>query len=248
MSVKHIAVVIVAFLAAFYPSSGFSQTELSNEEFESLPPSITERASLLEDAATKFVDSLQEEDFDAVRGLLAESLQDDYPVDVIETTWQDVLNEAGELLERGDARYEWGVNSDFVAIELTFEQTQSDLILVFNGEQEVIGLDFPPFRTDTPQEIAEALVDSLGVNDFAAARENLHPVLKGELLAEDIEQKWTALQAIAGSYQDRLSTDVRDAAEFNIVIITLEFEELTDDMLVFVNDSRQIVGVDFPRD
>ena len=149
MSVRYIAIsTIVVLLAAFFPSTGFGQTELSTEELESLTPNISERAGMLENVAATFVDSLQEEDFDAVRVLLADPLQEDYPADVIATIWQDVLNEAGELIERGNARYEWGVNSDFVAIELTFEQMQADLLLVFNGDQEIVGLDFPPLRPD----------------------------------------------------------------------------------------------------
>ena len=239
------AIGLITFLS---PSPSFGQDEISNDELNALPPTIAERAVTLEEIATAFIDSLKAEDFEQVRALLAESVQSDFSTDDIANGWQRTLEVAGALIERGEARYEWGVNSDFVAIELMFENAQGDLLLVFNSEQEIVGLDFPPLRAETPQEIAEAMVDALAANNFSEARLDLHPVLKGELSTEDIERKWTGLEAIAGPYQERVKTQVRDAGEFDIVVITLQFEDLSDDLLIFVNDDRQILGVDFPRD
>ena len=248
-SLKRLAVsTAIGLLTFFLPSTSFGQDEIPNDDLNSLPPNIAERALTLEEVATTFIDSLKSEDFDQVRSLLAESVRDNYSTDDIANRWQETLEMAGNLLERGEARYEWGVNSDFVAIELMFEDAQGDLLLVFDSEQMIVGLDFPPLRSETPQEIAEALVDALASNDFVAARSDLHPILKGELSAENIEQKWMGLQAIAGSYRERVMTQVRDAGDFNIVVVTLQFEDLTDDLLVFINDNRQILGVDFPRD
>lgn len=235
-------------LTLLFPSPSFGQDEIPNEDLNSLPPNIAERAITLEEVATSFVDSLKVENFEQARSLLADSVQDDFSTDDIASRWQRTLEVAGNLVERGEARYEWGVNSDFVAIELMFENAQGDLLLVFNSEQEIVGIDFPPLRAENPQEIAEAMVDALASNDFIAARRDLHPILKGELSTEDIERKWMGLQSIAGAYQERVMTQVRDAGDFDIVVVTLQFEDLSDDLLIFVNEDRQILGVDFPRD
>ncbi|MGK7913650.1 MAG: DUF3887 domain-containing protein [Synechococcus sp.] len=248
-SLKTLAIsTVIALLTALHPSTSSGQSELSPDDLDSLSPNIVERVSTLEDVATSFIDGLQAEDFEEVRELLADSIRDDWSTDDIATSWQATLDVAGNLIERGEARYEWGVNSDFVAIELAFENAQGDLLLIFDSEQKIVGLDFPPLRTESPQDIAEALVDSLAANDYVAARQDLHPVLKGELSPENIEQKWMGLQSIAGQYQERVGTQVRDTGDFQIVIVTIQFENLTDDLLVFVNNSGQISGVDFPRD
>lgn len=240
------AIALVLTIASVGPS--ISQDDLSSEERENLPPNIVERVDDLESNARSFIENLLSENYEGAYSLLSDSLQSNLLISDIESRWKDILDEAGELIEYGNARYEWGVNSDFVSLEMRFENAEGNLLLTFNSNQRIVGLDFPPVRTETPQQLAEALVDSLEIGDFVEARRYLHPILKGELSTQDVEQKWIRLQSLAGAFQERLRTEVRDTGDVQIIEILLRFENMEEELIILVNDSSQIVGVDFPRD
>lgn len=249
ISFKRAGIAVLALaLTAICAEPSAAQDELTTEELENLPANIVDRVDALEGNASDFIELLASESYDEAYLLLSESLQSRLSVSDIETRWGDILSEAGELIDYRNARYEWGVNSDFVSLEIEFENAEGDLLLTFNSNQRIVGLDFPPVRTETPQQLAEALVDSLAMGDFVEARRYLHPILKGELSTYDIEQKWTRLQLLTGDFQERLRTEVRDTGDVRIVEIVLRFEEMEEEFLVLVNDHRQIVGVDFPRE
>ncbi|WP_017324726.1 DUF3887 domain-containing protein [Synechococcus sp. PCC 7336] len=242
-----VAIALAGFFAGAIAPLPVLAQESSATESSELSADIAVRAQVLEERAEEFIDALNQGNFARVRGFIAESLREQFTEATIEQEWQEILETAGPFARRGQSRYEWAVNTDFVAIELEFEHAAGDLLMVFDRQQQIVGLDFPPLRTQTAMEIAEQMVDALAASEFVEARRDLHPVLKGELLPEDLQEKWDRLQAIVGPFQQRLSSEVRQTSELDIVFVTLEFENVTENLLIFVNRERQIVGVDFPR-
>ena len=220
----------------------------AEEAQETLSPDIASRAEFLEDKTAAFIDHLVAGEYEAANGLLAEALRGDFPPERIAEIWEDSVDTVGEFEERGDARFEWGVDSDFVAIPLIFTNAAGDLLLIFDGEQQILGFDFPPLDPLSPEESAIEFVDLLADGEYAEARRNLHPVLKGQLLPEDIAERWSNLQAVAGDFLALEDVNIRTLGDRTVVLVTLEFEELVDDLFVVFNERGQIISVDFPQD
>ena len=205
------------------------------------------RATQVEERTANFVQALQERRFEDVRTMLSDDLQTVLTVEEIQTRWDAIVASVGDLQQMGESRYEWAVNTDFVAIELDFAKTSGDLLLSFNSDQQISGVDFPPLREADARIIAENAIDAIASADYVGARNDLHPILKSELTPEAISEKWESLQAQTGNFRRRIATQIRTTDDYQLVSITLEFENLTEDILFFFNSENQILGVDFPQ-
>ena len=205
------------------------------------------RATQVEERAANFIRALQERRFEDVRDMLSEGVRAELTVEDIQKRWDEIVASVGDLQQMGKTRYEWAVNTDFVAIELEFDRTTGDLLLSFDSDQQISSVDFPPLREADARIIAEKAIDAIANRDYLGARSDLHPILKSELTPEAIGEKWINLQTRAGDFRRRVATQIRKTDDFQLVSVTLEFENLTEDILFFFNSENQILGVDFPN-
>ena len=204
------------------------------------------RSQQIEERAEEFLQALLEKRFEDARQMLVADLAAELSAEDIQERWDAINASVGDLQDRGEIRYEWAVNTDFVVMELNFEQTSGDVILSFNNEQMITGVDFPPLREADARIVAENMIDALASKNYLEARKDLHPILKDELTPEAIAQKWQGLQQVTGSFRRRVGTQIRKTDEFQLVTIALEFENQTEDMIIFLNSENQVLGVDFP--
>jgi len=78
----------------------------------------------------------------------------------------------------------------------------------------------------------------------------LHPFLKTEEFPQKVKNKWEALLKVTGPYQRQVGYKVRKGLEsdgVDVVLVTLQFEKITDDLFLVFDDNKQIVNVDFPE-
>jgi hypothetical protein len=108
----------------------------------------------------------------------------------------------------------------------------------------------PSPRETQPEELenkTEELINWLNEEEFAKVQQALHPDLQPNWTSERIEQKWKELLSQSGSLQRIVDYQVVQTINSDIVLLTLEFENATNEMLLDFNKGGQIVGVDFPQ-
>ena len=99
------------------------------------------------------------------------------------------------------------------------------------------------------QTIAEEFVDAMASDDMERARKFLHPILQEELTVEALQQNWQELLAVTGEFQQRLSSSIIEnpSTSETLVLVSIQFENLTDDMLVIFDSEGKTIGFDFPQ-
>jgi Protein of unknown function (DUF3887) len=92
------------------------------------------------------------------------------------------------------------------------------------------------------QTTAETFVDALATDDIETAHALLNPLVKKDWPEPMMRQSWQDLIAVTGAFQERLSSKV----EAQVVLVTVQFENVTDEIIVIFDESGQITGFDFP--
>ncbi len=94
----------------------------------------------------------------------------------------------------------------------------------------------------TREEIAGQFVDLLVSGQFETARQYLHPVLASDWTADVLEERWTTFQNRTGTFIQR----VESRSMGDLVFITTDFAETSDDLIFIFDDEQLITGIDFP--
>ena len=187
------------------------------------------------------------EDFVQLRPYLSPNLQAVLPVDELKRLWQEQVADVGRIEKIGKSRGVDAINAYLVFVPVDFEQMQGKVIVTVNKQKQIVGVNFPTHKTI--EAIAEKSVEAIARGDSIKARENFSPELKAEITPQKLEQKWQRLQKLAGSFKKIVKVEVQkgmNAGDASLVLVTLEFEKVTDDMFFIFNQQKQIVGVDFP--
>lgn len=92
---------------------------------------------------------------------------------------------------------------------------------------------------------AEKFINSLGNQEFERSRADLNPSLRAEWPANKIQQQWQRLLKDTGSFKKVLNSRTTEALGDYLVIVTVEFEDITNDLLVTLNGNQQIIALDF---
>jgi Protein of unknown function (DUF3887) len=93
------------------------------------------------------------------------------------------------------------------------------------------------------QATAEQFVDALAAGDIESARSLLNPLVKKDWSEAMMRQSWQDLIGVTGAFQERLSSQVED----QVVLVSVKFENTTNDIIVIFDESGQIIGFDFPK-
>jgi hypothetical protein len=160
-----------------------------------------------------------------------------------------VIEHSGPLRKIVRTRLIDALNAKLLIVTVEFEKLTGDVILTFDDAGQVIAADFPEFRDI--EQIAETFVRDLALQDFAAARGYLSPLLKAEIFPERVRSAWENLLRRTGRFQRIAGTQVRkgsDADGVDLVLVTIRFEERTDTLILVFDDEKRIVNVDFPLD
>jgi Protein of unknown function (DUF3887) len=106
----------------------------------------------------------------------------------------------------------------------------------------------PPSQVASPVKsqltaVAEQFIDLVAAGQFEQAHQLLNPTLREGWTRAQMQSDWLSLQRITGSYAGRTETQVVDDS---LVLITLKFQNVNDDLLIIFDQHQQIRGVDFP--
>jgi hypothetical protein len=187
------------------------------------------------------------QDFARLRMYLSPDLKALLPISKLQQIWQEEVKDEGKIKTIGKPRVVSAVNAKLVFVPVEFEKLSGDVVITFNDKQEIVGINFP--TRESIQSIAEKSVKAIASGDLIIARGNFHPNLKAEISPQQLEQKWQGLQKRVGAFKRIVKTETRMGAtanDVNLVLLNLEFEKDTDDLIVIFDQQKQIVGIDFP--
>ncbi|MBD2393301.1 DUF3887 domain-containing protein [Cyanobacterium aponinum AL20118] len=97
------------------------------------------------------------------------------------------------------------------------------------------------------KEKAETIIELFFAQDFEKITPYATPELRNDLSQERMERLWNRVNTNNGEFKGRKQTQVIETPGSDLVFVTLEFENVTEDWIVIFNDSQEVVGVDFPN-
>lgn len=92
------------------------------------------------------------------------------------------------------------------------------------------------------QQKAEAFVDALSEKQFDKATKDLNRDMKQDWSSINAKEYWQNLQKSTGKFEKRVKSTVNE----NLVLVTIQFDKVTEDLFVIFDSQGNIVGVDFP--
>jgi hypothetical protein len=97
-------------------------------------------------------------------------------------------------------------------------------------------------QTVSYETIAEQFIDLIFSAQYDEALEYLHPILQEATAENSLEERVERFQQVTGAFQARLDAQVVE----NVVLVTTEFENVTDTIVIIFDENGLITGVDFP--
>lgn len=205
-------------------------------------------SAIIQAKAEMLVDLFFAEKFDEVLKALHPELQSELTIEKLQQMSMDTKTENGNFQKRVESKVINTVGSDIVQIKLAFDNVTEDWLIIFNNQEQIIGVDIPTSKDiDT---IAKEFVDSLATGDFAKARSYLHPFLKQDIFPQKIQSRWEKIIQQQGNFEKIISMDIRKGSSIDksdIVVLNLGFEKSNQTILIIFDDSKSIIGVDFVR-
>lgn len=98
------------------------------------------------------------------------------------------------------------------------------------------------------QKQAEQLVEWIGTKQYDKVIAALPPDLKSVWSAEKLQQVWeNDVIADTGAYKRIVESRVVDAVNADLVFVTTEFANTTEDIILTYSDDGQMIGANFPK-
>jgi hypothetical protein len=185
--------------------------------------------------------------YQQVRESVSPQLAEKWSSEQIEQIWDNLMQATGSLKKQLAVEVVNTINADLVIVGAQFEKTTAKFIVTFDKNQNIVGIDFP--KIDTIDRIAENFVNYLAANDYPRARGYLHPFLKTEIFPQQIQGKWEALIKDHGRVERIVETEIRSGSTIDgvdVVVVTIKFENVVDEIFIIFDEERRIVAVDVP--
>lgn len=93
--------------------------------------------------------------------------------------------------------------------------------------------------------LAKGFVELLVKGDYATAVTRFDVRMKAAMREEKLKQAWTSLIEQVGSFKKQVGVKQTKEQEYDVVLVTCEFEKTQLDVKVVFNDYKQISGLWF---
>jgi hypothetical protein len=196
-------------------------------------------------AADRILDAVRRRDGNARYAMFSEDLKQTSSPGMVQTT-----------LDGLPKLQSWKINKVYTSlrgnstIEITLNTSAGprQISLVINPQGQLVA-QLVNAKGQPSTQVAEAFVKAVSQGQFITARSFLSLDLQKEIPPASLQSKWLDLQAQVGTFQ-RIE-GVKEAENDNnskLVLVSASFTRLTDNLYLIVNNSNQIIGVDFPVD
>jgi hypothetical protein len=204
------------------------------------PPSGAE----ITKAATRVLDALRSGDANARYALFADALKRTSSPSLVANT----MKTQPKVLSYRILRVLPGLSNSLVEATLNTTAGSRDVVLVLNNAGQLAGFQYDnadQLATDVVNRFVLALING----QFVTARSFLSLALQDELTPSALQAKWQRLQRVTGDAIKVRHLLLADSApDQKLVIVSMDFQRLTDSLFVVLNDKNEITGVDFPNE
>jgi len=141
-----------------------------------------------------------------------------------------------------------GVESSSVTALLSTAVGPREVLMVIDGRGRLEGYHVN-VSDARAEDVVKNFMEALTEGRFITASSFLSESLQAEIPQSELQRKWLNLQTITGNFQRirRISRAER-SDQMKLVIVSAQFNRLTDNLFVTLDNDNQIIGVDFPVD
>ena len=198
--------------------------------------------------AEKMINLFFEQEFDLLSNSVIPELKVSFSPEKMKKAWQDIKEENGNFVKMAESKVIDTPGSDLVTVTMEFEKVKEDWIFIFNDNQQLVGISAPIIFSKDISTIAGEFMDSVISGNYSNARTFLHPFLKETIFPEQIESGWNKLLLKNGKFEQILSTNIKRSStleNMDIIEMNLQFDKSKEKILVILDKSKHIIGVDF---
>lgn len=141
-----------------------------------------------------------------------------------------------------------GLDSSSVLINLKTSAGPREVLLIVDGQGRMENFTINA-RDQAAEVVVREFINDLNRGNFVSASSHLSPALLEDIPQPVLQKKWLNLQLITGNFQRvKKIWQAANNSTMKLVIVTAQFNRLTDNLFVTLNDKNQIISVDFPTD
>ena len=141
-----------------------------------------------------------------------------------------------------------GIGTSTVEAELTTSAGPRVLFLVLN-EQGQIARYYVDRADDPTSKVALQFLQAVSTGNFITAHSFLSPQFQKEITPQALQSKWLNLQRLTGAFVSLgRAVEAESTADARLVLVNAQFNRLSDNIFVILNDNNQVTGVDFPAE
>ncbi len=139
-----------------------------------------------------------------------------------------------------------GLDSSTVTAEIKTSEGPREVLLVVDGKGRLEG--YHVNVTDAKAEdVVRSFMQALSNGYFVTASSFLSERVREEIPAPVLQRKWLTLQTLTGQFRRvKKITRAESNDQMKLVIVSTQFNRLTDNLYVILDGANQIIGVDFP--
>jgi hypothetical protein len=120
--------------------------------------------------------------------------------------------------------------------------------MVIDGNGKLEGYNINAQDLDA-EKIVRNFMTAVTEGHFISASSFLSPSLQEDISQATLQKKWQNLQRITGNFvRVKKIWKAESTALMKLVIVNTQFNRVTDNLFVTLNERNQIIGVDFPAD
>lgn len=194
--------------------------------------------------AQNFLLLLSQQKFEQARQYLSPDLKNYTSAAQLQQVWQNFVGLTGDFVEIQQVQPSELQGSYSVLVSVRFRNSSEDFVITQDQNQQITSVNF--LRLGNIQINAEKFADALSRGEYGLARTYLSPALKKKFLPGVIQQRWQAVLAKTGAFKRRMTSSVINGADYDVVLINLEFANYSGRFLVFFDPLGQIIGFDSP--
>ena len=141
-----------------------------------------------------------------------------------------------------------GLDGSTVTALLQTSAGPKELLLVLDGQSRLEA--YHVNVSDQPSvEVVKRFMDALIDGQYVSASSYLGSELQRQLTPSALQKRWQQLQLRTGNVQGvRKIWRAEKTSQMKLVIVTTQFNRLTDNLFVTLDSSNRILSIDFPLD
>lgn len=139
-----------------------------------------------------------------------------------------------------------GLDSSSVTAQLSTSEGPREVLLVVDAKGRLEGYHVN-VRDAKAEDVVRSFMQALSNGYFVTASSYLSERVREEIPPPVLQRKWLTLQSLTGQFRSiRKISRAESNDQMKLVIVTTQFNRLTDNLFVILDGENQIIGVDFP--